>query len=134
MRAAVEGVALQLGVLVDRLDAITPVTCVRATGGVFRDPLWREVLAAVLDRPLVTVGAAEGSALGAAALGLFALGRAESLDGALALLAPPESAEPEPVPADPELLAAYAELRSRVPRLVDSLSAVGGLFEPPDAP
>jgi len=132
VRAAVEGVALQLGVIVDRLDRLAPegVTSVRATGGAFRSALWRDVLAAVVDRPLYTVGAAEGSALGAAALGLFALGRADSLAGALALVQGPAEVDAVRVPTDPELVAAYAAARSRIPGLVDSLSAVGRLFEP----
>ena len=41
-------------------------------------------MAASLERPLYVVGDAEGTALGAAALGLFALGRADDLGGALA--------------------------------------------------
>src|SRR5690606_34069135 len=102
VRAALEGVALQLGIIVDRLDALAPggVTSVRATGGAFRSALWRDVLAAVLDRPLCTVGAAEGSALGAAALGLFALGRADSLAGGLALVQNPDEGAAQLVESD----------------------------------
>ncbi|HZB49027.1 MAG TPA: gluconokinase, partial [Mycobacteriales bacterium] len=69
VRAAVEGVCLQLSTIVDQLDRIEPVTSVRVTGGVFRSPLWRDVLAAVLNRPLHVAADAGGSALGAAALG-----------------------------------------------------------------
>ncbi len=76
VRAAVEGVCLQLSTILDRLDRLQPVTAVRVTGGVFRSPLWRDVLAAVLDRPLHLVGTEEGTARGAAALGLLALGLA----------------------------------------------------------
>ncbi|WP_188037681.1 gluconokinase, partial [Actinotalea sp. JY-7885] len=50
VRAAVEGVALQLADLVRRLDALHPVTEVRATGGALRSPVWRASLAAALDR------------------------------------------------------------------------------------
>src|SRR5690554_550155 len=130
VRAAVEGVALQLGIIVDRLDSLAPggVTSVRATGEAFRSALWRDVLCAVLDRPLYTVGAAEGSALGAAALGLFALGRADSLASALALLQDPAESAAELVARDPELVAAYSAARSRVPGLISALDAVGELF------
>lgn len=127
VRAALEGVAMQVGVIVDRLDRLAGVTSVRATGGAFRSALWREVLAATLDRPLSTVGAAEGSALGAAALGLFALGRAETLAGALALVR--DEDEAVTVPPDPELVATYASARARVPGLVASLEAVARLFD-----
>ncbi|MGM0384562.1 MAG: FGGY-family carbohydrate kinase [Actinomycetota bacterium] len=48
---------------------INRVEEVRATGGVFRSALWRDVVAGILNRPLVVTGAAEGSGLGAAILG-----------------------------------------------------------------
>jgi gluconokinase len=79
VRAAVEGVARQLAAVLQQLDGVTPVTSIRGTGGALRSPLWREVLAAALGRPLHVTGEAEGTALGAAALGLFAIGRASSL-------------------------------------------------------
>jgi gluconokinase len=86
VRAAVEGVAAQLASILGRLDDVTPVTSVRATGGAMRSALWREVLADALGRPLQVTGEAEGSALGAAALGLFAIGRAPSLPAGARLL------------------------------------------------
>src|SRR5690606_9201775 len=107
----------------------TGVSSVRATGGAFRAALWRDVLAAVVNKPLYTVGAAEGSALGAAALALFALGRADSLDGALALVQSPDESGADLVPADPELLATCSAVRVSVPGLVDSLAAVARLFD-----
>ena len=76
VRAAVEGVAFQLATILDGLESVEPVTSIRATGGAFRSALWREVLAGVLDRPLTVTAGAEGSALGAAALGLHAIGAA----------------------------------------------------------
>lgn len=79
IRAAVEGVCLNLSLIVDHLHATRPVTAARMTGGDFRSMLWREVLAASLDRPLTVVGDAEGSALGAAELGLLA--RVSGLSG-----------------------------------------------------
>ena len=50
VRAAVEGVACSWGSC-STLDTV-PRSTVRATGGAFRSPLWREVMAATLDRPL----------------------------------------------------------------------------------
>jgi gluconokinase len=128
VRAAVEGVCLQLSTIMDRIDRIEPVTSVRVTGGVFRSSLWRDVLAAVLDRPLLSVGDAEGSALGAAALGLHALGRSPRLEDAVALLVPPEAVVTEHVQADASLVTVYVRARTAVPRLVDALDAVADLF------
>lgn len=128
VRAVVEGVALQLWSIVDGLDAVTPVTSVRATGGVFRSRVWREVTAGVLGHPVTVTGGAEGSALGAAALGLLAVGRASSLTDGLELLAPGlrESGETVAVPDGDRT--AYALARQRIPALLDSYAAVSDLF------
>ena len=91
VRAAVEGVAFQLATALDgldELDGVERVSSIRATGGVFRAGLWRRVLSGVLDRPLLVTAGAEGSALGAAALGLYAIGVASSLEDALDALSP----------------------------------------------
>jgi gluconokinase len=125
-RAAIEGVCLQLATILDRLDALQPVTEVRVTGGAFRAQLWRDVLAATLDRPLVAVGDAEGTALGAAALGLLALGHADSLEAALRLLPSPSMSEP--VAPDPALVQVYARSRAAVPELIRALGAVADLL------
>ncbi len=121
VRAAVEGVCLQLASVADALDRVEPVTRVRATGGAFRAPLWRTSVAAALGRPM-TVGAdAEGGALGAAALGLFALGHVSRLEDAPAALVPAVD-EPPPVAADAEQVAGFAQLRARLPVLVDAVA------------
>ena len=129
IRAAVEGVCLQLKVVLDHLDRLHPVESLRVTGGTFRSPLWREVMAAALERPLYVVGDAEGTALGAAALGLFALGRAPDLGGAVEQLSDPAAAEPVRIDPDPELAATYRRQRAAVPPLISALSAVAGLLD-----
>lgn len=131
VRAAVEGVALQLSAIVDRLDSIEPVTSVRATGGVFRSQVWRDVVAGALGRPIRVVGGAEGTALGAAALGLFALGRTSDPFGAVALLDPAAvgqawlGVEAAAVAADASV---YARMRAQVPALLDAYDDVARLF------
>jgi gluconokinase len=126
-RAAMEGVCLQLAFILGRLEALEPVTEVRATGGALRAQLWRDILAATLDRPLVAVGDAEGTALGSAALGLLALGRADSLEAALELLPSPSMSEP--VEPDPALVEAYARTRAALPQLIRELNAVAELLD-----
>jgi gluconokinase len=122
LRAAVEGVCIQMRVVLDRLDSVAPVTSVKATGGAFRSRLWREVMAAALDLPLHVVEGAEGTALGAAALGLFALGRASTLSDAVAQLAGPDELQPAPVVVTRDLVATYARLRAALPELVDAIA------------
>ncbi|MCZ2816338.1 gluconokinase [Modestobacter sp. VKM Ac-2984] len=123
VRAAVEGVATQLAVVLDVLDAVAPITTVRVTGGAFRSPLWRSTVAAALGRPVHVGSDAGGGALGAAALALYALGQSAHLEDAPALLAPPED-EPPPVEATADHVAVLADLRTRLPALVEGLGRV----------
>ena len=130
VRAVIEGVALQLRAVVDDLVDVAPVTFVRATGGVFRERVWREVMAGVLDRPLSVGGASEGSALGAAALGLVALGRSVSLGQALDGLSPGLRQGGPLVEVAESDRQAYARTRESLPRLLKSYRAVGEPFAP----
>jgi gluconokinase len=126
VRAAVEGVALQLATVVDLLDDVEPVREVRATGGAFRSPLWRSAVAAAIDRPVVFTDDAGGSALGAAALAWLALGRADRLaDAAAAFAAGAAPAAPHPVAADD--VAAFRRLRQAVPEILGRYVAVADL-------
>ena len=129
VRAAVEGVCMQMRLIVDRLDAMHAVRSVRATGGVFRSPLWREVMAATIGRPLHLVGDAEGTARGAAALAIFALGRAPTLAAAAAQLGADDASPP--VPADADAVAVYHRARESVPGLIAALHHVAEAFLPP---
>jgi len=128
IRAALEGVCLQLRAVLDALDRLQRVQTIRATGGTLRAPLWRQVLAATLDRPLSLVGDAEGTALGAAALGLHALGREDRLADAVARLRDPDESPADEVEPDPALVATYERVRRSVPEHLTALAAVGALF------
>ncbi|MHB1783557.1 MAG: gluconokinase [Acidimicrobiales bacterium] len=130
VRAAVEGVCMQLATIVELLDRTEPVRSVRATGGALRSPLWRDVLAASLDRPLYVVGDAGGSALGAAALALLALGHAPSLGAARALIDSDGASgdPPRPVPVDPVLRDAARAARAAFPALVHAYADVAALY------
>lgn len=107
LRAALEGVALQLAVVLDSLrDAGLEVTQIRATGGAMRSELWREVLAGAFGLRVDLMASEEGSAFGAAVLGMEALGLVESVDVASELLEVGSSVEPDPYDVD-----VYAALR-----------------------
>jgi gluconokinase len=128
IRAAIEGVCRQLAVITDSLDRIAGVSSVRVTGGAFRSSLWRDVMAASLNRPLHMVAAAEGSALGAAALGL---GRATQALDAVDQLTANDRASEVRIEPDEVMAATYAEVRRSIPRLVTGLDAVASLFAEP---
>lgn len=128
VRAAVEGVALQVEAVLRQVESIHPVHEIRATGGVFRSDLWRDVLSAVLNRPLVVAAGAEGSGLGAAALGAWATGLADDLPGALQLLADEDTltGDEEVIRPDPERVAQYDRLTDSV---ADTLETLGRAAE-----
>jgi gluconokinase len=135
VRAAIEGVCLQLSTIVDALDTVAPVQSIRATGGPFRSDLWRQVMAATLARPMSIEADAGGTALGAAALGWYALGRASSLADALAGVGGPRlDTSAETVAVTPLAVSAYAQLRASVRPLIDDYDEVAAMFSSPFSP
>ncbi|GAA4785225.1 FGGY family carbohydrate kinase [Actinomycetospora chlora] len=74
-RALLEGVCLQLRLVLDSLrEAGLAVDEVRATGGFARSDLWRRLLTDTLDLPVGFPTVDQGSAFGAALLGMQAVG------------------------------------------------------------
>lgn len=127
VRAAVEGVARQIAVLLERIEAVHPVTALRATGGTLRSPLWRRAVADATGRPLEVLGATEGTAVGAAAVGLVGLGLADDVRSARALLVDPATDVPEVQEPDREGVRAARESRQHLGRLLDALAPVRDL-------
>ena len=124
IRAGVEGVAFQLWTILRRLRMIARVEEIRATGGVFRSALWRDVVAGVLNRPLIVTGSAEGSGLGAAILGAKALGVVETLQDGYDLL----RGEPveDHVHVSQEALETYERYRYGMGALLQRYGRLGG--------
>jgi gluconokinase len=81
IRAALEGVIYNLYSILPAVEAlIGPTRTIKATGGFARSGLWRQMMADVFDREVVVPESFESSCLGAAVLGLYALGRVDSLE------------------------------------------------------
>jgi gluconokinase len=81
IRAVLEGVIFNLYSILPAVEAlIGPTRAIKATGGFARSALWRQMLADIFDREVVVPESFESSCLGAAVLGLYALGRVDSLD------------------------------------------------------
>jgi xylulokinase len=83
IRAVLEGVAYSLKdcFTIIRQQGL-PIEEVRATGGGARSRLWRQIIADVLDTPLVTTNSSEGPAFGAAILAGVASGVYPSVEEA----------------------------------------------------
>jgi gluconokinase len=117
VRAAIEGVCLQLALVLGAMrDAGNEVHELRATGGFARSALWRQMLADVLGMPVGYPAGHEGSAFGAALLGMQALGIVDSIDRASELVGIDEVVEP-----DPRAAVIYAELLPTFAALYDAL-------------
>lgn len=123
IRAGIEGVAFQLWTILRRLRMISRVEEVRATGGVFRSQVWRDIVAGVLNRPLTVTAGAEGSGLGAAILGAKALGVVDSLEAGYQLLRG-EAVETQ-IRVPQATQAIYEEMHYRVPQLLQNFGRLG---------
>jgi gluconokinase len=89
-------------------------------------------MAATLARPMSIEAAAGGTALGAAALGWYALGGASSLADALAAVGGPRAgSSAAPVIVSPLDIAAYAQLRASLRALIDGYDQVAAMFGSP---
>jgi len=121
VRAALEGVCQQLAlVLASMRDAGSEVREIRATGGFARSALWRQMLADALSTPVGFPAGHEGSAFGAALLGMQAMGIVDSIDLAGELVSIDDVVEP-----DPGAAAIYAEL---LPTFAGLYEALGPAF------
>ncbi|MFC7550858.1 gluconokinase [Plantactinospora sp. GCM10030261] len=121
IRAAIEGVCLQLAVVLDSVRAAgNEVREIRASGGFARSPLWRQTLADVLGVEVRFPVGHEGSGFGAALLGMQALGMVPSIEVAAELVEIEETVRP-----DPEAAAVYAAL---LPTFADLYDALGPTY------
>jgi len=106
IRAAIEGVCLQLAVVLHSMRAAgSEIHEVRATGGFARSELWRQVLTDALGVEVRFTRAREGSSFGAALLGMQALRMIETIDLAAQLVQIAETRRPQAAAA-----AAYQSL------------------------
>jgi xylulokinase len=120
-RAVLEGVAFGLRQGLDlMIDAgVTKPTAIRASGGGTRSPLWRQILADVLDAEIQTVATGEGAAYGAALLASVGAGIFDSVESAASAVV---SAEPAAGPS--EAVTAYQEIYQRYISLYPALKPV----------
>ena len=113
-RAALEGTSLNLARGVTRLRGLgLAFERTHLVGGAAANPLWRAVLAACLDTPLVALEEPESAALGAALQALGSWHREAGAAFDLHDLAAPLVREGDPTAPDPTLVGTYAGLAAR---------------------
>ena len=80
IRAVIEGVSYSQSDCLDIIEGLgVPVDSVRVSGGGRESPFWRQLLADILDKRVVTLETQEGSAYGAALLALVGTGEYASV-------------------------------------------------------
>jgi gluconokinase len=80
-RATLEGVAYRMRTIFEPMEEVAGRAGeIRAAGGFVNSPLWLQIVADVLGRPLTLVESPEASALGAAQLALLGAGLVERFD------------------------------------------------------
>src|ERR1700674_2167906 len=80
IRAVLEGVIFNLYSILPAVESLVGTSQnIKATGGFARSGLWRQMMADVFDRQVIVPESFESSCLGAAILGLYALGLVDSL-------------------------------------------------------
>ncbi|MEW9700415.1 gluconokinase [Paenibacillus sp. SI8] len=81
IRAVLEGVIFNLyTVLLAMEERIGRPKKIQATGGFSRSPLWRQMMSDIFDQEVVVPESFESSCLGAVVLGLYAIGKIDSLN------------------------------------------------------
>lgn len=82
IRSVLEGVMYRIHSVAEALEGLVGQPSeIRASGGFARSPFWRQMLADVTGTPLTVPDAIEASGLGAAQLGLLAMGQVKDFSG-----------------------------------------------------
>jgi len=101
LRAILEGVSYSLRQIGASLEeTIGPMDRIYASGGFTKSPIWLQLMADIFQKKVVVTGSADASAVGAAQLGLYALGVLPGLDAVTSLVKVESIYEPEPKRAE----------------------------------
>jgi len=117
IRAVMEGVVYRLHSVAGALEELTGSAGeIRASGGFARSPLWRQMLADVLEKPVAVMDSVESSGVGAAYLGFWAMGEFPNLAGIREWTRTTGSHRPDPQSREVyrELTGLYARLYQRL--------------------
>ncbi|MBI2723782.1 MAG: FGGY-family carbohydrate kinase [Chloroflexi bacterium] len=123
LRSVLESIACAIRANSEQLESVSGASIdrLRLGGGMSRSPVFARLLCDILDRAVDVATSPETSALGAAALGAVALGWHDSLDEAVAAMAPAREVL-LPVPA---VSAAYDDQYARWCAMADGIARLG---------
>ncbi len=97
IRSVLEGVIFNLyTVMLAMKEQIGHPAKIHATGGFARSSLWRQMMADIFDQEVIVPESIESSCLGAVVLGLYGMGRIESLDIVSSMIGSTHAHEPKP--------------------------------------
>jgi xylulokinase len=123
IRALIEGVSFSQRDCLDIIEELdVSVTSVRASGGGAKSAFWRQLLADILDKRVVTLATQEGSAYGAALLALAGTGEYASVPEVCRIAI----RETESVNADPQNATCYRKAHSIYQALYPALKPIYG--------
>jgi gluconokinase len=81
VRAVLESIAYRFALIARGLDTVAPQAMIVASGNALRSsPVWLQIMADVLGRPLALGGSAEASSRGVALLALEAVGKIATIE------------------------------------------------------
>ncbi|TPE44207.1 gluconokinase [Pontibacter mangrovi] len=125
LRAVMEGVIFSVNSVVQALEqTVGPVSTIYANGGFAFSELWVQMLADVTGKKVQLTETPEGSAFGAAIMGMYALGLLPSLEAAESMIRVCRTFEPHPERGQVygKLFAVFEEL---YPKLKSSFEQLG---------
>lgn len=79
IRSVLEGVIFNMYTVLLAMKEQMEPSVIQATGGFARSPIWRQMMADIFDQEVIVPESFESSCLGAVVLGLYALGKVDSL-------------------------------------------------------
>jgi gluconokinase len=95
-RATLEAVAYRMRTIFEPMEEVAGAAVeIRAAGGFIRSPLWLQIVADVLGRPLRLVDSPEASALGAAQLAMLGTGMVARFEDLAGMVSPTDTVEPD---------------------------------------
>ncbi len=96
LRAVMEGVGFslyQIGLSLEQ--TIGPIKKIYASGGFIKSSIWLQMMADIFDRDVYVMNIADASAIGAAMISLYAIGKIKDLEETKKMIAPQQTYRPD---------------------------------------